>query len=473
MKRSELFFGAVLLPIDFLALLAAGATAYYLRLSPYVQRVRPATFQLDLPLPEYMQLVAVVGVATIVIFAIQGLYAMQATRRALDEFTRIFAGISIGVMLVIVAIFLAAELFQSRFIVLAAYAFAIVFVAFGRYVVRNVQRNLLRRGYGVHRVVLAGNGKFSDELTAVFAAKPELGYRVAGVVPRMRWSVLEQLYKTQGIDEVIQTDPNLPDEENLVLLDFCEQYKIDYRYIPNLFDTHASNVRFRTIGTVPVMELHRTSLDGWGRIAKRVMDLGGAIAGFILLSPLFLLTALAIKMNSPGPVFYRQIRVGREARPFEIMKFRSMYLEFCVGDHYGGQAAEKKYQELREKMNERSGPLFKMRIDPRVTPVGRLIRRLRIDELPQLINVWRGEMSLIGPRPHLPEEVAKYSRSHRKLFTIKPGMTGMAQVAGNAGLPFEEEAKLDIAYIEQWSLRLDIVLLLKTFWILLADKHAV
>lgn len=473
MKRSELFFGAILLPIDFLALLAAGAAAYYLRLSLYVQRVRPATFQLDLPLPEYMQLVAVVAFATIIIFAIQGLYAMQATRRALDEFTRIFAGISIGVMLVIVAIFLSAELFQSRFIVLAAYILAIVFVTFGRYVVRNVQRTLLRRGYGVHRVVLAGNGRFANELAAVFTAQPELGYRVAGVVPRLRWSVLEQIYRLQGIDEVIQTDPTLPDEENLVLLDFCEQYKIDYRYIPNLFETYAGNVRFRTIGTVPVMELSRTSLDGWGRIAKRVMDLGGAAVGLLLLAPLFLVTALAIRINSQGPVFYRQIRVGRQAQPFEIIKFRSMYLEFCVGDLYGGQQAQKKYQELREKMNERSGPLFKMKLDPRVTPVGRLIRRLRIDELPQLINVWRGEMSLIGPRPHLPEEVAKYSRSHRKLFTIKPGMSGMAQVAGNAGLPFEEEAKLDIAYIEQWSLRLDMVLLLKTFWILLADKHAV
>lgn len=459
--------------MDFVALLAAGAAAYYLRTSQYVQQVRPATFQIDLPFAEQMQLVAVVSVFIVIIFAMLGLYAMQVTRRALDEFTKIFAGISIGIMSVIVYIFLAAELFQSRFIVLAAYLLAIVFVTFARYVVRNVQRYMLRRGLGVHRVVLAGNGRFADELTAIFKARRDLGYRVAGVVPTVRWSVLERIYKLQGIDEVIQTDPTLPDEDNLLLLDFCEQYKIDYKYIPNLFETHAANVRFRAIGTVPIMELNRTPLDGWGRVAKRIMDLFGSVAGLVVLLPLFLLTALVIKTNSPGPVFYRQIRIGRNMKPFEIIKFRSMYLEYCVGEDYGGKKAIEADQQLREQANERSGPLFKMKSDPRITAVGRIIRKLRIDELPQLINVLRSEMSLIGPRPHLPQEVAQYNKYHRRLFTIKPGMSGMAQVGGNAGLAFEEEAKLDIAYIEQWSFRLDIILLLKTVRILLSDRHAV
>lgn len=473
MKRSELFFGAILVPLDFLALLFAGAFAYYLRISPYVQQVRPATFQLDLPLSEYMQLVAIVSLAIIGIFAVEGLYAMQATRRTLDEVTRLFAGISIGIMLVIVYIFLSAELFQSRFIVLAAYGFAIFFVMMFRYVVRRVQRYLLQRGYGAHRVVLAGNGKFAQELTALFVAKPYLGYRVVGDVAQVRWSVLEQIYKRSGIDEVIQTDPSLPDEDNLVLLDFCEQYKVDYKYVPNMFETHAANVKFRTLGAIPLMELNRTPLDGWGRVVKRTIDIAGSAAGLLILSPLFLATAIAIKKNSPGAVFYKQIRIGRNTAPFEIYKFRSMYLKYCVGQGYGGKEAEKAYAQLKANANERTGPLFKMKDDPRITPVGKVIRHLRIDELPQLINVLRGEMSLLGPRPHLPTEVAEYSKSHRRLFTIKPGMSGMAQVAGNAGLPFEEEAKLDIAYIEQWSLRLDIILLLKTLLILLSDKHAI
>jgi lipopolysaccharide/colanic/teichoic acid biosynthesis glycosyltransferase len=188
---------------------------------------------------------------------------------------------------------------------------------------------------------------------------------------------------------------------------------------------------------------------------------------------LLLATAVAVKWNSPGPVFYKQIRIGRNMKPFEIIKYRSMFLEYCVGEGYGGRKAQAEDEKLRQQANERTGPLFKMKSDPRITAVGRVIRRVRIDELPQLLNVLKGEMSLMGPRPHLPQEVERYSKHHRKLFTIKPGMSGMAQVAGNAGLSFEEEAKLDIAYIEQWSLRLDIILLLKTLRILLSDRNAV
>ncbi len=474
MKRSELFFGAILVPIDFLALLLAGALAYYLRISPIVQEVRPAVFAFDLPLAEYLQLVSIVSIVVMCIFALQGLYAMQVTRRVLEEFTRIFSGISIGFMIVIVYIFLSAELFQSRFIVLAAYIFAVIAVSLGRYLVKRVQLHMLRRGMGIHRVVLAGNGKFAPELAFAFHKRPQLGYRVVGQVDNISWEALETIYREQGIDEVIQSNPTLSAADNLVVLDFCEQYKVDYKYIPNIFETHAVNVHYRQIGTVPLLELSRTPLDGWGRIAKRTVDLIGSILGLSLLSPLFVVTAIAIKRDAPGPIFYRQIRVGRNTKPFEIFKFRSMHREYCVGQRYGGKKADEKYRELRQAANERKdGPLFKMKQDPRITDVGRILRKWRIDELPQLINVLTGDMSLLGPRPHLPEEVSMYGKHHRKLFTIKPGMSGMAQVGGNAGLPFEEEAKLDIAYIENWSLWLDAVLLIKSFLILFRDRNAV
>jgi len=473
MKRSELFFGAMLVPIDFMMLLTAAAAAYYVRLSELVRGLRPVVFEVDLPFSQYMQLASIVSFVIIFVFAAQGLYAMRVTRKAFDEVTQIFSGISLGLMIIILGIFLRAELFQSRFILIIAYVFAFLFVSFGRAMIRELQHVLLQRGLGVHRVVLAGNGPFATELAALFTKNPDLGYVVVGELSNVEWSALQHIYDRHGLDEVIQTNPMLPDEDNLVLLDFSEQYKIDYKYVPNIFETHAINVRYRQIGTVPLLELSRTSLDGWGRIAKRVIDVVGASIGIVLLSPLLLLVAALIKRDSKGPVFYTQIRAGRTMMPFEIIKFRSMYADYCVGTKYGGKKAERKYNELKGKANERSGPLFKMRNDPRITKIGRIIRKLRIDELPQLFNVLRGEMSLIGPRPHLPEEIAQYAKVHRKLFAIKPGMTGMAQVAGNAGLTFEEEAKLDIAYIENWSLRLDGVLLIKTLLILISDKNAV
>ncbi|OGY42259.1 MAG: hypothetical protein A3G57_01075 [Candidatus Andersenbacteria bacterium RIFCSPLOWO2_12_FULL_45_8] len=473
MKRSELFFAAILVPIDWAAIMLAGAGAYFLRMSEFIQEVRPAVFVLDLPLQEYMQLTAVVAAVVVVIFAVHGLYAIRVTHRLYDEFMKIFSGISIGVMGVIGAIFLSAELFQSRFILLAAYVLAIVLVSAGRWGVREIQLWLLTHGFGVYRVALVGNGRFAAYLAGKFEKKSALGYQVVAMIEKPSRQWLEEGYKEKGIDEMIKTDPTLPESDNLMLLEFCDKYKIDYKYIPDLYETYASHIRFRQIEGVPLMELMRTPLDGWGRVAKRIMDLIGAIMGLVLLSPVFLVTALLIKLEGNGPVFYRQNRVGRNQAEFEIFKFRTMWSRYCTGKRYGGEQAEKYEAELRAGHNERSGPLFKMKNDPRITKVGRVLRKSRIDELPQLINVLKGEMSLVGPRPHLPKEIEKYEKWHNKLFTIKPGMTGMAQVNGNAGLPFEQEAKLDIGYIEDWSLKLDILLLFKTVRILFTDRNAV
>lgn len=473
MKRSELFFASILVPIDFAAILLAGATAYYLRMSEIVQAWRPAVFVLELPLTEYMQLMVIAAVVIVMIFALHGLYAMRVTRRLYDEWVKIFSGVSIGVMGIIVFIFLSAELFQSRFILMAAYMLAIVMVSTGRWLVRKVQLSLLRRGFGVYRVVLVGNGRFAHHLQQLFKRKTHLGYKVVSTLDIVSLEALEKIYVENGIDEVIKTDPTLTENDNLILLEFCDKYKIDYKYIPDLYETYASHIRFRQIEGVPLMELLRTPLDGWGRVAKRTMDFIGALLGLILLTPLFVLVAILIKLDSAGTVFYSQSRVGKNMERFRFFKFRSMKCSYCTGDRYGGEKAAKYEEGLRDKQNERSGPLFKMRRDPRITKVGRWLRRTRIDELPQLFNVLRGEMSLVGPRPHLPKEIEKYKKQHNKLFTIKPGMTGMAQVNGNAGLPFEQEAKLDIGYIEDWSLKLDIILLFKTMKILFTDRNAV
>ena len=473
MKHSEIFFGALLVPIDFLALVLAGLTAYYVRLNPAIQQIRPAVFALELPLVEYLQLVSIVSAVIVAIFSWQGLYVMQATRRLYNEVSNIFAGVSFGVMLVIIYMFLRAELFQSRFILLAAYVLGIVFVTIGRFLIRRIQTAYLARGVGIHRVALVGRNDNSFQLAEIMKQRPRLGYRVVGSIPAVKWELLESIYKTRGIDEIIQTDPTLSEEDNLVLLDFCDKYKIDFKYIPNAFETHASHIRFRELGGMPVMELSRTPLEGWGRVAKRSLDVVGATLGLVFLSPLFAVTAIAIKLDSPGPVFYRQKRVGRSRQTFQIFKFRSMYIDQCTGDEYGGAKAKKLEEKLRAQTNERTGPLFKMRDDPRVTKVGRFIRRWRIDELPQLLNVLQGDMSLIGPRPHLPKEITQYEKHHQKLFNIKPGMSGMAQVNGNAGLSFEQEADLDIGYIEGWSMKLDVILLVKTFFLLISDRHAV
>jgi len=200
-----------------------------------------------------------------------------------------------------------------------------------------------------------------------------------------------------------------------------------------------------------LIEIRGTPLDGWGKVYKRVFDFIISLLLIIILSPIFLILGIIIKSSSRGSIFVALPRVGVKGKIFKTYKFRSM----IKGAH-----------QLKSKMmayNERiDGPLFKMKNDPRVTKFGGWLRRTSLDELPQLFNVLKGEMSLVGPRPHEPEEVSKYQRGYKKLLTVKPGITGMAQVSGRSNLLFAEEAKLDVFYIENWSLLLDLIILSKT-----------
>ena len=210
---------------------------------------------------------------------------------------------------------------------------------------------------------------------------------------------------------------------------------------------------------VPIVEVKKTPLEGWGRIGKRIFDVIGSLLILIILSPVLIIVMLLILIDSHGPIFFSKLdddsplyRVGEGGRLFRYLKFRSMK----------PKTDSLRYTELAD-MNLRSdGPMVKIKDDPRVTRIGRFIRRFSIDELPELFLVLKGDMSLVGPRPHLPEEVAKYEHHHKKVLTIKPGMTGMAQTSGRSDLTFEEEVKLDTYYIENWSLLLDMAILLKT-----------
>lgn len=461
MKRSELFFDAIRLPVDFVALVAAGMLAYGIRVSGLVRQIRPVLFDVDLPLREYVGLVVIVAGFTCIVFALLGLYAMEATRRMIDEFTRIAAGITLAVFGIIFWMFIRAEFFNSRFIVLAAWVFALLLVTIARTLVRMIQARLLKRGVGVHRVLLVGRTPIAESLRSFFASRPALGYRVIGEIGAPLRQDLEQMRRGRGIDLLIRCDSSLAPAETQQLLDFCEDFKIDFAYVPDFYETRIGNVFMRTLGGFPIVELRRTPLEGWGRIWKRVLDLVGSGLGLLTLSPLFLLIAAAVKADSRGPVFFRQLRIGRHRRSFHIVKFRTMV-----------ENAEELQSSLMP-YNERSGPLFKMRNDPRVTRVGRFLRRTRVDEFPQLFNVLRGQMSLIGPRPHLPREIERYEKRHRKLFTIKPGMTGLSQASGSSSLSFEKEADLDIHYVEHWSPKLDLLIFVRTIRRLLGDRDAV
>lgn len=463
MKKSELIFGALLVPVDFVMFLMAGIAAYFLRVSSLIAQWRPVLFALNLPFQRYFFLLIGVSILGILVFAISGLYKITPQKRLFKEFFQIVVAVSATLLVVILYIFFGRELFESRFIVLVAWVFTIISVSMGRFLIRKIQRYAVGKyDLGVHYVAVIGKDKMTEKVMKEIRSHPDLGYRIVKYFPELEVEKIKDfLIKSESrIDEVILASPHYERSEVLEILDFCEEQRIGFKFVPNLFQTLTTNIELDTFDGAPIIEIKRTPLDGWGKIIKRAVDVFGSFFGLILLCPLFLITTLIIKTDSEGPVFVKLKRISQK-KEFYLYKFRSMVRN--------AEVAKKELLKYNERID---GPLFKMKNDPRITRFGRFLRRYRIDELPQLFNVLKGEISLVGPRPHQPDEIAQYEKHHKKVLLIKPGITGMAQISGSSDLPFEEEVKLDAYYIENWSLKRDIYILLKTFIILFTDRSA-
>ncbi len=442
-------------------LLGAGLFTYFLRTSPMVVQYRPVLFNLSLPFNRYFALIAGVSLFLLFVFALVGLYRIQVRRILLDDLLKVIIGVSAGVFVLVFYIFLRQELFNSRFLVLAGWLIAIVFVSLGRFLVNRWQRYLMRKyHFGSRRVLVVGKDGISQKIINQIKNQPIWGYYLVTNLIEPDINEIKNKVSNPGVEEVILADPDWPKEKILELVNFCEDNHLTFKFVPNLFQTLTSNATVETLGDVPLVELKRTTLDGWGRIIKRITDFIGSLLGLIILSPFFLLVAFIIKWDSKGPVFKKLKRIS-QGNEFNLYKFRSMI-----------KGAEDLKRFLWDYNERKEGPLFKMRDDPRITRVGRFLRKYRIDEFPQLINVLKGEMSLVGPRPHQPDEIAKYEKHHKKVLAIKSGMTGFAQISGSSDLPFEEEIKLDTYYVENWSLLMDLKIFLRTWIVLFRDKSA-
>ena len=403
-------------------------------------------------------------------FALTGMYSSRSDDSLWLIFNRVFVAVSVSLAIFIIVLFGFKETFFSRLIAAYAWAISIVLICVGRVMLIYIKKLLAKWKIASEQIVIIGNNQVANELSIFYQEKMA---QVFMIDPKMiNNSHLSKLINRNRTDQIILTS-ELPLGLNLDLINFCETNGIKFRYLPNLVELYSANASIGTVRGYPLIELRPTPLDGWGRIVKRLFDFIFSALTLIILSPVMILVAILVRLDSLGSALFVQKRPGQFGHTFNFYKFRSMKCGYCTGDKFGGDKATKFEDDLRAKQNERTGPLFKMRNDPRITKVGKWLRRTRIDELPQLFNVVMGQMSLVGPRPHLPKEIKKYKKQHNKLFTIKPGMTGMAQVNGNAGLPFEQEAKLDIGYIEDWSLKLDIILLFKTMIILFTDRNAV
>ncbi len=468
MKRSELFFTLLLVPVDFVMIVLAASAAYVSRFLPVFTSVRPVIF--DLTYARYLAVVVPVAFVWIAVFAFSGLYSTR--RRSIGaELSRAALACSSAMAAVFAILFFSRTFFDSRFIAVAAWLLSIAFVGAGRVAVRVLQRLLLRAGVGEHRIVLIGETRGAAILSRLFARRNELGLRVVAAFPAFTGTVADSVRKMKRADradEIWLADPEASRAAALELLEFTDTEHLGFTYTADFFSAAVGRSVQHSYAGIPVIEVRKTPLDGWGAIYKRLFDIVGSLALIILTSPIMLLVALAVALDSGFPVFWSRLddgapamRIGQGGKPFRYFKFRSMK----PGTHL------MRYRELAH-LDTRHGPLVKTKNDPRITRVGHFIRPFSLDELPEFFLVFVGRMSLVGPRPHLPEEVAAYQPLQRKALTVKPGITGLAQVSGRADLSFDEEVTLDIRYIEHWSPWLDFYILLKTPLVVLSRKGA-
>jgi len=418
----------------------------------------------DAPLSAYLPFLILYVILTPVFFVVDGVYRTWP-RSWMDQVYRITNATAKVTVLMLAITFVFRPRYYSRAMLIEVGLLTILLLALVRGAQGIAIAYLRRRGIGIKRVVIVGAGEIGRTVMRTIVARPDLGYRVVGFVddnPEKgytdigRFKALGPLDNLPAIldeerpDEVIITLPWMYHRKILGIVRECERRRVRPRIVPDLFQMSLTQVNVEDLGGVPLIGVRSVAISKGALFVKRLIDVTLATMGLLLGAPLFLLIALAIRLDSPGPIIFRQTRVGLRGRHFEMYKFRSM--------HVGAE----EQQDMLADMNEADGPIFKIRDDPRLTRVGRILRRLSMDELPQLVNVLRGEMSLIGPRPPIPAEVEKYQEWHKKRLEAPPGMTGLWQVSGRSRLSFDEMVLLDIYYIENWSLWLDFKILMRT-----------
>jgi exopolysaccharide biosynthesis polyprenyl glycosylphosphotransferase len=442
-----------LLALDFVGVALAIFTSLILK-----ELVLDGTVQFHPALRETERILPFAYLLTALLFARSGLYAERAQRPGLSRIVgSLFQVAFVALLFAVVS----GEHFSSYYLFYGGLAFALLYVASLRAGYEWLTGVILRAAGYRRRAMLVGTGKQITDVAHALGDAPHspievVGYLAPGALAdddlRLLGKLgdLDAVLATEHIDEVIIADPDFPEVDALELVDQCNQRGVRVRVAPSTMEILIHRAEFVPGQSVPLFELGPPVFEGVDFALKRAFDLIGASILLVLLSPLLLAITIAVRVSSRGPVLFRSTRRGIGQRPFPCLKFRTMHTD-----------AEEQQADL-EELNEATGALFKIREDPRLTRVGSMLRRFSLDELPQLINVLRGEMSLVGPRPLPQRDYEMLEEWHRKRYLVLPGITGLWQVSGRSELDFDDLVHLDFIYLEHWSLALDLTILLKT-----------
>ncbi len=420
----------------------------------------------DEPYVNYLPQQGILVVLLILTFAQSGVWRRRRGEFWIDEMSRLIYATAAGIALMMAVTFFFQPSPFSRLMLLWALVFIVLGIGLARLTRRWLLALLYQRNKRVDRVLVIGSGEAGRGVIRTLLARPDLGYRAIGYLDdgtgenNIGLGRIPHLGSCDDVEAVLQKHADLhavfivlPGEMNqeiLSLLRICQTHNVQAHVVPDLLQLSLNRVEFNNMAGIPMLSVREVGINRVQYLLKRLLDLTlvtiGAVPALLAMG----LISLAIRLDSAGPIIYSAERVGRNGRRFKMYKFRSM-----VAD------AEQQKEALAH-LNEADGPIFKIKDDPRLTRVGRFIRRTSLDELPQIYNVFAGNMSLVGPRPPLPEEVAQYKLWHQQRLSVIGGITGLWQVSGRSDLTFDELCLLDIYYIENWSLALDIRILLQT-----------
>jgi exopolysaccharide biosynthesis polyprenyl glycosylphosphotransferase len=426
--------------------------------------------QLDLgeSLHETKRILAFAYLLTVLLFARSGLYDERSQRPGIARImTSLFEVTLVALGFAVVD----GQHFSSYYIFYGSLAFALLYISSLRFLYERASGLILRAAGYQRRAVLVGTGKHIHDVAHALGDAPHAPINVIGFISpepidsnglRCLGTLdgLDLLIAAERVDEVIIADPDFPQDRAVELVDQCHRRGVRVRIAPSTMEILIHRAEFVPGQSVPLFELGPPVFEGIDFAVKRTFD--AIVSGLLLLalSPLLIAIAIAVKLSSRGPVLYRSMRPGIGQMPFACLKFRTMYVD------------AEEHQGALEEHNEADGALFKIRDDPRLTPVGRWLRRFSMDELPQLINVLRGDMSLVGPRPLPERDYEMLEDWHRKRYLVLPGITGLWQVSGRSELDFDDLVHLDFIYLERWSLALDLAILLKTIPAVLMQRGA-
>jgi exopolysaccharide biosynthesis polyprenyl glycosylphosphotransferase len=451
-----------LLALDFVGVVAAMYTALMLKLLLEDQ------FNLRTGWHEMRPWIAFAYLVTVLMFARADLYADRPRRPGIVKIaTALFQAAVISLVFALAN----GEHFQSYYIFYGSLIFGTIYIAALRHLHLQVTGWLLKQAGYQRRALIVGSGKHIEDVAEALSGRAHMSVQLIGFIsltPRPENGLrslgeLEQLpgiLVAEKVQEVIIADPDFPQDKAVELVDLCHRKGVTVHVAPTTMEILFDRAEFVPGQSVPLFTLRPPVFEGIDYAIKRTFDLVFATCSLIVLSPVLLAIAIAVRVSSRGPAIYRSVRPGIAGEPFSCFKFRTM------------REHAEQIQADFESMNEQSGALFKIREDPRLTPIGSFLRRFSLDELPQLVNVVRGEMSMVGPRPLPMRDFEKLEEWHKKRYLVLPGITGLWQVSGRSNLDFDDLVRLDFVYLERWSILLDLTILLKTIPAVISRRGA-